>query len=147
MTAPSQTSYQSTAASGSHLNITAKSSDRMPIDATSVTRCRSNSLTCGAAYLPNAASAAVTTSDTIRRKPRSMHLRAWSAVSCYGLAAVARPITQPAYLSVLMYWARSAISARFNESSGLFGCGWSRRKASLFSSNSGVLAKYVNGGA
>src|ERR1700730_2311514 len=55
-TVPRQTSYQSTAASGSHLNIIAKSNEMTPIDAIIVTRCKSHSCTCGAAYFPKAAS-------------------------------------------------------------------------------------------
>src|ERR1700674_3969194 len=67
--APSQTSYQSTVASGSHLNIIAKNSEMMPTELDRVTRCKSHSCTCGAAYFPKAARPAVTSGDTIRRKP------------------------------------------------------------------------------
>src|ERR1700675_2729948 len=68
-TAPSQTSYQSTAASGSHLNIIAKSNEMTPREAKIVTRCKNHSCRCGAAYFPKAASPAVTSNDTRRRKP------------------------------------------------------------------------------
>src|ERR1700730_1285871 len=63
-TAPSQTSYQSMSASGSHLNIIAKSNEIMLTEARIVIRCKSQSCTCGAAYFPKAASPAVTIRET-----------------------------------------------------------------------------------
>lgn len=55
MAAPSQTSYQSTGASGSDLNIIPKRSETMPTEAKMVARCKIHSWTYGAAYFPKAA--------------------------------------------------------------------------------------------
>ena len=41
----------------------------------------------------------------------------------------------------------SAISARLSDKLGMFGCGISRRNASLFALKSGILASDAKGGA
>jgi len=51
------------------------------------------------------------------------------------------------YLIAVIKSAMSAISARLSERVGMFGCGLSRRKASLFASKPGSLATDANGGA
>jgi hypothetical protein len=51
------------------------------------------------------------------------------------------------YLSVKIYSARFAISARLRANFGMFGCGLSKRSASLFAPKSGPLAIETNGGA
>jgi hypothetical protein len=51
------------------------------------------------------------------------------------------------YLSVKIYSAKFATSARLRVNCGMFGCGLSKRIASLFAPNSGVLATEANGGA
>src|ERR1700692_2460199 len=53
-TAPSQTSYQSIAASGSHLNIVAKSSEMMPNRSHNVHEVQKPLCTYGAAYFARA---------------------------------------------------------------------------------------------
>src|SRR5665811_1560261 len=82
--APSQTSYQSTGVSGSHLNIIAKSSVITAKETTRLVRCRSHSSMYPDPYLPMAASAVVTRSETNNRKPSATvsytHLRAHETV-------------------------------------------------------------------
>jgi hypothetical protein len=51
------------------------------------------------------------------------------------------------YLSVKIYSARFATSSRLRDSFGMFGCGSSKRSASLFAPKSGLLAIEANGGA
>ena len=51
------------------------------------------------------------------------------------------------HFSDRMYSAKSAISARFSDRLGMFGCGMRSRKASLFWSNSGAFPIDANGGA
>ena len=51
------------------------------------------------------------------------------------------------YFSAAIYPAISAISARLRDKVGMFGCGLSKRNASLLASKAGILPIDANGGA
>ena len=71
----------------------------------------------------------------------------FAKMSSAGMRGVLTNRSVTHYLSVKIYSARSATSARLRASFGMFGCGSSKRIASLFAPNSGVLAIEANGGA